>query len=268
MRLADSAPFATAAWRLTLASAIVLPLALLFDRRAFAALEARTIAIIAAAGLLLAGHFATWITSLAYTSIANSVLLVTTAPVWVGLIGALTGALRLSRTMWLAVALSVAGSIVIGWGSTRLGTATLKGDLLAVAGAICLGAYLLVAQRAQRDLGFLPYVALVYSSAAAFLWLGALATGTEMSGFSPNTWLALIGIALVSQLLGHSGYNWSLRHLNPDIVAVSFLGEPILASVLGLLFFREPVPGATIAGGVLVLAAIVIAARVASRQET
>lgn len=261
VRLAESAPFATAAWRLTLASAVVVPLALLFDRRAFAALDAKLFGLVGAAGLLLAGHFATWITSLAYTSISNSVVLVTTAPVWVGIIGALTGTLVLTRRMWVAVVLSVLGSIVIGWGSARLGMATLKGDLLALAGGVCIGGYLLLAQHAQRRLTFLPFVALVYASAAAFLWIGALATGTVMSGFSAGTWWALIGIALVSQVIGHSGYNWSLRHLNPDIVAVTLLGEPILASILGLVFFREAIPGATLAGGVLVLAAIVLAAR-------
>lgn len=261
VRLADSAPLATAAWRLTLASAVVVPLALLFDRRALARLDARSLRLVAAAGLLLAGHFATWIASLQFTSIGNSVVLVTTAPVWVGIIGAITGTLALSRRMWFAVALSVLGSVVIGWGSARLGTATLKGDLLALAGAVCLGGYLLLAQRVQRTLTFLPFVALVYASAAAYLWIGAVATGTVMVGFSAGTWWALIGIALVSQVIGHSGYNWSLRHLTPDIVAVTLLGEPILASLLGLLFFREAIPPTTLAGGALVLAAIVLAAR-------
>jgi drug/metabolite transporter (DMT)-like permease len=266
VRLADSAPFATAAWRLTLASFVVVPLALVFDRPAFTGLDRRLLTLIAGAGLLLAGHFATWITSLQYTSIGNSVVLVTTAPVWVGIIGALTGTLALTRRMWLAVALSVLGSIVIGWGSARLGTATLRGDLLALVGAVCLGGYLLLAQRVQRKLTFLPFVALVYASAAAFLWIGALATGTTLSGFDAGTWWALIGIALVSQVIGHSGYNWSLRHLNPDIVSVTLLGEPILASLLGLLFFREAIPPTTLAGGALVLAAIVIAAH-ATREE-
>lgn len=263
VRVADAAPLAIAAWRLTLATAVVLPVALFVQRRAFARLEVRTVALIAVAGLLLAGHFATWITSLRYTSIANSVVLVATAPVWVGLIGAATGALQLSRRMWFAVVLSVAGSTVIGWGSANLGAETLKGDLLAIAGAVCIGGYLLLAQRIQRTLPFLPFVALIYGAAAAFLWIAALASATPMRGFEVGTWWALIGIALVSQVIGHSGYNWSLRHLNPDLVAVTLLGEPIIASLLGLLFFAEPIAGMTLLGGVLILGAIVIATRTA-----
>ncbi len=265
VRLADASPLAIAAWRLTLASALVVPLALLVERRAFGRLDRRLLVSIAAAGLLLAGHFATWITSLAYTSIANSVVLVATVPVWVGIIGVATGVLRLSRAMWLAISLSVVGSAVIGWGSARLGAGTLRGDLLAVAGAICMGGYLLLAQRIQRTLPFLPFVAVIYATAAAFLWIAALASGARLGGFAPATWWALVGIALVSQVIGHSSYNWSLRHLNPDLVSVTLLGEPILASLLGLLFFAEPIAAMTLAGGALVLLAILIAARAPRR---
>ena len=82
-----------------------------------------------------------------------------------------------------------------------------------------------------------------------------------MRGFGVATWGALIGIALVSQVIGHSGYNWSLRHLRPDFVAVTLLAEPIVASVLGLILFREAIPPATLAGGAIILAAIAMAAR-------
>jgi drug/metabolite transporter (DMT)-like permease len=261
VRLANAPPLAVAAWRLALATAIVLPIAWYFERAALRTIDRHTLRLTILAAALLAGHFATWIASLAHTSIANSVVLVTTAPVWVALIGLVTGVLRLGRAMWIAVALSVAGSVVIGWGSARLGAATLKGDLLAVAGAICLAGYLLLAQRIQRQLAFLPYVALVYAIAAAWLWIAVLATGTPAFELPPRTWAALAGIALVSQVIGHSGYNWSLRHLKPDFVAVTLLGEPILASLLGLLFFSETIPAATLLGGALILAAIVIGSR-------
>jgi drug/metabolite transporter (DMT)-like permease len=261
VRLAEAPSLAIAAWRLTLATAVVLPIAWALERRALLHIDRRTLLLAAVSGGLLAGHFATWIASLSYTSISNSVVLVTTAPVWVALIGLATGALRLTRGMWLAVGLSLAGSLVIGWGSARVGSMTLKGDLLALAGAIFLAGYLLLAQRVQRRLAFLAYVALAYGFAAAWLWLAALIAGTPMAGFDGKTWGSLIGIALVSQVIGHSGYNWSLRHLSPDFVAVTLLGEPILASLLGLLFFAEPIPRATLMGGCLVLGAIAMASR-------
>ena len=262
VRLAtDAEPLAIAAWRLTLATAIVLPILWTRAVPEWRVLNARTLWLILAASALLAGHFATWITSLDFTSIANSVVLVSTAPLWVAVIGRLTGILRLSPLMTWAVALSVIGAVVIGWGSARIGFSTLRGDLLALAGAACMGAYLLVAQRVQRTLEFAPYVGLVYGVTALLLWVTCLAAGTPVRGFSAGTWWALVGIALVSQVIGHSGYNWSLRHLRPDFVAVTLLAEPIVASVLGLILFQEAIPAMTLAGGAIILAAIAMAAR-------
>jgi drug/metabolite transporter (DMT)-like permease len=261
VRLADGAePLAIAAWRLTLATGIVLPLVLARARNGFASLTRRELVLTLAAGALLAGHFATWISSLKFTSISNSVLLVSTAPVWVAVIGRITGTVQLSRLMGVAIGLSILGSVIIAGGNAAIGTGTLRGDLLALLGAICMGAYLLAAQRVQRSVAFGPYVALVYASTAVWLWIAALATGTHMSGFDARTWSALAGIAVVSQVIGHSGYNYSLRQLKPEFVAVTLLGEPILASLLGWFLFREPVPAATLGGGVLVLAAIMLAA--------
>jgi drug/metabolite transporter (DMT)-like permease len=124
-----------------------------------------------------------------------------------------------------------------------------------------MGSYLLIAQRIQRTVDFGPYVAIVYGMAAAFLWAAALLSGTPVRGFNVTTWAALLGIAAISQVIGHSGYNWSLRHLRPDFVAVTLLGEPVLASLLGLLLFDEAIPAATLAGGAIILAAIAMAAR-------
>jgi drug/metabolite transporter (DMT)-like permease len=267
VRLASAAPpLAIAAWRLTLASAIVLPIVLSAQRGAFHGVGARDLLLTIGAGGLLAAHFATWISSLQYTSISNSVLLVSTAPAWVAVIGGLSGTVKLSRLMTIAILLSLVGSAIIASGSLAIGRETLSGDLLALVGAVCMGAYLLTAQRAQRSLSFGAYVVLVYVSTAAWLWIAALASGTRMTGFETRTWWALAGIALVSQVIGHSGYNFSLRQLKPEFVAVTLLGEPIVASLLGLVLFGEPVRGATLAGGVLVLAAILLAAK-AQRTE-
>jgi drug/metabolite transporter (DMT)-like permease len=262
VRLASEAqPLAIAAWRLTLASAIVLPIVLIAQRGVFRGISVRDLILTLGAGGLLAAHFASWISSLQYTSISNSVLLVSTAPVWVAVIGRLTGTVKLSALMTAAILISLVGSAIIASGSLAIGRETLSGDLLALVGAVCMGAYLLTAQRVQRHLSFGAYIALVYVSTAAWLWIAALASGTRMTGFETRTWWALAGIALVSQVIGHSGYNFSLRQLKPEFVAVTLLGEPIIASLLGLVLFHEPVRTPTLWGGVLVLGAILLAAR-------
>jgi drug/metabolite transporter (DMT)-like permease len=258
VRLAAAPPIAVAAWRTLLASLVVVPAAALLGKaRPDARLLDWCLAIIA--GGLLALHFAFWITSLSYTSIANSVLLVNTAPVWVALFALLIGRDLPGRWQWLAIGLSLAGAGIIASGSVGAGQGGWLGDTLAVGGAVAMAGYMLLARAAQRGLPFLPYVATAYGSAAAVLWIAVALTDVQWHGFTSKTWLALGALALVSQLIGHSGYNWSLRHLRTPMVAVALLGEPVLASILGWLVFGEALTPRTLAGGVLVLGAIALA---------
>lgn len=262
VRLADAEPLAIAAWRVAIASAVVVPAALAFGRRGFA--DPRTEGLALLAGTLLALHFATWIASLSYTTVAQSVVLVTTAPLWVAVFGRILGMQAPGSTPWLPIALCVAGAAVVAAApAAGAGTASHPawGNALALAGAACMGGYLLAARAAQQQLDFLGFVARSYGTAAVVLSLAVLASGTPASGFDAQTWAALAALALVAQLIGHGGTNWSLRHLGPAFVSVVLVAEPVLASVLAWAILGEPVTPAVVAGGVLVLAGIVLAAR-------
>ena len=161
---------------------------------------------------------------------------------------------------WLAVALGIAGAVVIAApGGGEPGT--LLGNLLAVGGAVAMAGYLLLAREAQRGLPYLPYVAVAYGCAAVVLWVSVLWSGTTWQGFTAGTWAALVAMAVVSQLVGHGGYNWSLRHLNPAFVSIALTGEPVLASLLAWWLLDEPLTLRIAAGGALVLAAVLVAAR-------
>jgi drug/metabolite transporter (DMT)-like permease len=217
------------------------------------------VALAIGAGGLLAVHFATWITSLDYTSIARSVLLVSTAPIWVAVIQFVIGRGIPARATIIALVCVTAGAAVVSSGG-GVGDAGLGGDLLAIAGAIAMAGYLLLSRAAQAALSFRFYLGIAYGSAAALLWLAVWVTQTRAAGFDATTWWALAGMALVSQLIGHSGYNWSLRHLNPLFVAVVLIGEPVLASCLGWWLLGEELDWRTGAGGVLILAGIALSA--------
>ncbi|MBX3702767.1 MAG: DMT family transporter [Steroidobacteraceae bacterium] len=254
-RLADAAPLAIAAWRLGIACLVALPVAAMARP---AVLPGRALALAAGAGALLALHFATWIASLDYTTIARSVLLVSTAPVWVAVIEAALGRGIPARAMLAALAAAIAGAAIVG--SEGLGGAASTGDLLAVAGAMAMAGYLLLSRAAQATLPFRAYLGIAYGTAAALLWIAMLATGTQALGFGPGTWWALAGMAFVSQLIGHGGYNWALRHLAPLFVAIVLVGEPVLASLLGWWLLDEAPGWRTAAGGLLILAGIALAA--------
>lgn len=257
-RLADAAPFAIAAWRVGLAAIVVLPLAITAPRPLH--VHRSSWALAAGAGALLALHFATWIASLEYTTIARSVLLVSTSPIWVALFQYFAGRGAPSRSTVIALALAVAGAAIVSGGGGGGGGA-LTGDLLAVAGGIAMAGYLMLSREAQATLPFRIYLGIAYGVAAAILWIAVGITQTPAAGFDSTTWWALGGMAVVSQLIGHSGYNWSLRHLNPLFVSVVSVGEPVLASLLGWWLLHEALDWRTGAGGVLILAGIALATR-------
>jgi len=256
-RFADAAPLAIAAWRVGLAAIVVLPLAVLAPRRA--AVGPAPYAFASGAGALLALHFATWIASLDYTTIARSVLLVSTSPIWVAVIQLLMGRGLPPRSTLLALVLAFAGAVIVSGESMARGAA-IGGDLLAVAGGIAMAGYLLLSREAQTALAFRSYLGVAYGTAAVILWLAVLVTRTPATGFDARTWWALAGMAVISQLIGHSGYNWSLRHLNPLYVAVVSVGEPVLASLLGWWLIGEALDWRTGAGGALILAGIALGA--------
>ena len=257
-RLAAAPPLAIAAWRVGLALLVVLPLALTAGRPARASRAAYACAV--GAGALLAVHFATWIASLEHTTIARSVLLVSTSPIWVAVLQFLAGRGTPSRVTLAALALAIAGAAIVSSGGHG-GEGALLGDLLAVAGGIAMAGYFLLSRESQKELPFRTYLGIAYGTAGLLLWAAVLLTGTTASGYDPRTWWALAAMAAVSQLIGHSGYNWSLRHLNPLFVAVVSVGEPVLASVLGWWLLGEAVDWRTGAGGLLILAGIALAVR-------
>jgi drug/metabolite transporter (DMT)-like permease len=257
-RLAEAPPLAIAAWRVGLALIVVMPFAAAGIVGPGTSKRARALA--AGAGILLAAHFATWIASLEYTTVARSVLFVCTAPIWVALLEFLSGRGAPTRATLLALVLALAGTAVVSGGGHG-GTAALRGDLLALAGGVAMAGYFVLSRQAQAALPFGTYLGIAYGVAAAALWLAVLVADVPASGFDARTWWALAGMAAVSQLIGHSGYNWSLRHLSPLFVAVVAIGEPVLASALAWWILGEALDWRTGAGGVLILAAIAFATR-------
>jgi drug/metabolite transporter (DMT)-like permease len=267
---ADGVPsLAIAAWRLALAALVLAPVVLVRCLRELAALPPRDWGLAAASGAFLAAHFATWILSLEYTSVASSVALVTTNPVWIGIASWFVFRERLGQVMALAIALAIAGSAVIfladaGPASTA-GGAPFLGNLLALVGSLAVCGYLLIGRRLRRGMSLIAYVGIVYATAAVGLVLVALAAGAPLGGFAPASWLMLVALALGPQLLGHSSFNWALKYLSATLVALAVLGEPVGSTALAWLLLDEPVGPMKLAGMGLLLGGIFLAARAGAR---
>lgn len=199
-----------------------------------------------AAGAFLALHFAFWITSLEYTSVASSVALVATNPVWVAIVSHFVMRERVGKAGVLAVALTVFGSVVLGISGAMgrgvteiLAHTSLRGDVMALLGAVAASAYLLIGRQARNSMPLLRYLAIAYSSAAVLLLVVTASGGAAILGYPPRAYLMVLGLAVGPQLLGHGAFNYAVRRLSATVVAVAIVGEPIGSAVLAYLLLGE-----------------------------
>ncbi len=264
IRWSDSPPLVIAAFRLILATLIVLPFALARHKEEIRSLSRRDIFVMAGIGIFLGAHFGLWITSLKVqgVSVTSSVVLVTSHPIMVGALSHLVLKERISKTTAAGIGLGLVGVTLIGIGDYGLSTTTLGGDILALLGGVMVGVYLLAGRHFRQRISVLPYVLVVYSSAAIFLTSVAFATdGMRPGGELGRELLLFLLLAVVSQIGGHTVYNWALKYVTAPVVSVSFVGEPVGAALLALAFLGE-IPGSlVIAGAVAALAGIYITAR-------
>jgi drug/metabolite transporter (DMT)-like permease len=268
-----------AAYRLSLAALVLSLPALLRHRPELQSLNRREITLALFSGFFLALHFATWITSLEYTTVASSVVLVTTTPLWVALLSPVTIKEPLSRAVLVGMVLALIGGVIVGlsdtcrWSEAGLTCPPLAefvrgraffGDLLALSGAFMAAAYILIGRRLRSKMTLIPYIFVVYGFAAVVLVTIMLIAGQSPLGFPPQAygWFALL--ALVPQLFGHSTFNWALRYLSAAYVSIALLGEPIGSTVLAYFLLHETPTGLKIFGAILILAGIYVA----SRSET
>lgn len=245
-----------AGWRMTLAAAL-----LATALRATPGLEPgalrRELPGLLLAAACLAAHFATWTLSLYLIPVARSVLLVETQPVFVVLGAWWVLDERPSRRTLAFTAVAVAGAVVMVTGDADAARGDWRGDLLALAGAAALGAYVLVGRRLRGRLPVLHYTVPVYAAAGALLLLASAAGGETVLVGGGRVWTLFLALAVVPTLCGHTLFNWALRHVPAPVVSVAFLGEVPVASALAFVILSERPDTWTVIGGTIALAGIV-----------
>jgi drug/metabolite transporter (DMT)-like permease len=272
---------AIAALRLLLSTAVLVPVAVWRTQTALRAVSGRVWLLAGVSGVCLGLHFASWISSLDYTTITSSTVFVTTSPLFVAGLAAIFLREPISRATWVGLALAIAGSLVIALGDVcgassaacasafaEGGNRALIGNGLATLGALAVAAYLIVGRRLRATLDLLPYITLTYGAAGLTLLSAALITQTPLLGHSWAGYGWVLLLALIPQLLGHTSFNWALKQLPVTYVSVVTLGEPIGSTLLALAFLGE-FPGVwTLAGAAVILFGIGWAARTPSNQTT
>ncbi|WP_416674295.1 DMT family transporter [Egbenema bharatensis] len=255
-----------AASRLTLAALFLLPVWRNFRSTPF---QANALLFSSIAGFFLAVHFASWITSLAYTSIAASATLVTTNPIWVALISWLWFREQPTRLTIGGILLTLLGGVFVASGGldgSSMGSNPPLGNFLALLGSWSISLYFLLGREAQRrGLSISSHVALTYGVAAIVLLPLPLLFGTSYVGYPTQVYGWILLMAVFPQLIGHTSFNWAVRWMSPTLVTLTILAEPIGASVLGILVFQE-IPGWQVGVGAAVILLGVAIAAIGARQ--
>lgn len=255
----DANSLAIATYRLTFSGIILLIIAGSQLIREIARLDRKQHLLILLSGVFLALHFITWVTSLEYTSVAISTVLVTTTPIWVTFFSKLFLKLHVSVRFYIGLMLAMLGVGLIALNSKLNENVSFFGLFLAVAGAWMAAGYFVVNRELNKHMSTKTLVAVVYSVAALILLLVSLLARTQLGGFAMKTWVWLLLLAIIPQVLGHSGLNLSLRAIPTHIVTTALLAEPIFASIMAYLIFFEIPSKNTLAGAILILAGVLLA---------
>ncbi|MDZ7294518.1 MAG: DMT family transporter [candidate division KSB1 bacterium] len=269
IKLCAAPPLTIAAYRLSIAAGVFVAASLLKGGAVLRPFSPVQLRLALASGGFLCLHFATWITSLRHTSVASSVFLVQTAPIFVALGSYVVLREAPARLQVVGIGLAVLGGSIIASQDLSLGAMTVHGDLLAVAGALGAAGYWLAGRRLRVTIGILPYAAVVYSTAAVLLTALALLSGAPLWPYPAHTLVLLVLIALVPQVIGHTSFNYGLRFLSASVVSVLVLGEPVGATILAYLVLGESISAVKALGGIITLVGVYLTARAepAARAE-
>jgi len=279
----DGAPsIVIAAVRLLTASLLLTPIAFLQYKQKLFIISKRELGFLILSGLFLSIHFAAWITSLEYTSIASSVVLVTTTPLWVALFSPILLKEKNNAIIWIGLFLALLGSSLVALSNQcsfslanliqckGVGLSfernTLYGNFLALLGAWMAAGYMMVGRKVRSTLPLIKYIFFVYFFSAIFLLFIVVISGETLVGYSNQTYLWMFLLGLIPQLLGHSVFNWALGHLPAAFVSIALIGEPIGTILLAFIFLQETPNNLEYLGGLLILIGIFLISFLTSKK--
>lgn len=262
----DTPPLIIATYRLTIASVIIL---VFFRSKGykFRDIGKKDMILSVISGSVLALHFVTWFTSLKLTSVASSVVLVTTSPIFVGFFSYMFLKEKQGMAIIGGIILSFTGSIILalgdggGFGQLDFGGNAILGDMFAIIGAVAAAGYFMIGSKVRNNLNIVPYITITYTASAIFLIVVTLFSPYSFFGYKATSYLSMFMLAIIPQLIGHTSLNWALKHLKSSMVAISTLGEPIGSTILAFIFFGETIDKFQFFGIILIFVAIIMASR-------
>jgi len=263
----DAPALSIAFYRLLFTALLISPFVIFHKktRKELLSLPRSTLIIMCGIGIILAAHFALWITSLELTSVASSVILVTSHPLLVGPVSHFFLKERLSAVNTAGIILSVVGVIILVYGNYGFvsGLDTLEGNILAILGGIAAGLYILGGRKLRKTVSIGSYAFVVYIVGTVVLFIICLLFSAPVINLSLRDYGIIFLMAIVAGIFGHTLYNWSLKHIRASVASVVLLGEPIGSSLLAftLPWIQQIPSNYTIVGGMVILLGIYLTAR-------
>lgn len=237
---ASSAPaLIISTYRLAFTVLMIAPATMMKHREELKNIDRKSLLLCALSGMFLALHFATWITSIKYTSIASSAVLVNTHPIFIVVLAYFIFKDKVNKRALFSISLTLIGGIIISSGDSGLGSNVFLGDMLAVAGAAFVSFYMIIGRIMRKRLSVTAYTFIVYLSCTITLLLLDIITRTPLYPYALKDFAIFLGLALFCTILGHSIFNWALEHIKPTFLSVAILGEPVFATVWAALIFSE-----------------------------
>jgi drug/metabolite transporter (DMT)-like permease len=261
IRISNAHPFVIATYRMGITCIILLPLVIVKYRNEFSRIKRDELIFMGVIGLVLALHFGSWISSLGGTSVASSVILVTSHPLFVAIASHYLFKERLKTIGYFGITVAFSGIIILSIGDLGIGESNFRADILALVGSIAAGIYILGGRKARRSISLVPYVFIVYSICTGALLAACMVVSAPLYPLPREEYGLFLLMAVIPTILGHTMYNYALKYVKAQIVSVSLLGEPIGSTILAFVILNETPPQFSIVGGFLILPGIYLAYR-------
>ncbi|SEW32462.1 DMT family transporter [Natrinema salifodinae] len=279
VRWSEAPSVVKAFYRVLFATSMVAPFALR-DIDGIKTISVRDLGFAVVSGLALAAYFGSFFESLEWTSVAASVTLISTQPIFVGIGAAFLLNERLTSRMFVGMIVALVGAFTMSVGPLMVdpllgggnivevlaaafagSSAQLYGNAIAFGGALAGAIYTLTGRSLRQRLSLFVYTFIIYTVSTVALGGLAIGTGAQLLGYAPTEWVLFFAMALILDLFGQTVYNWALKYVKASVMSVSLLADPVAATILALVLLGEVPEVVMILGGVVVLVGIYLTNR-------
>ncbi|MBB6216761.1 drug/metabolite transporter (DMT)-like permease [Anaerosolibacter carboniphilus] len=239
IRMSEAPSLVIATYRMGFTVLLLLPFVIKNKKKELKTIDGKSLLTCFISGIFLALHFATWITSIRYTSIASSTVLVNTHTLFIAMGTLFILKEKVPKKAFISMGVTLFGSIIISLGDHSMGSNVLYGDILAILGAFFVAGYMMIGRIVRQSISVTTYTFVVYTSCTFTLLLLAMVTGTSLYPYPIKEWFIFLALAIFCTILGHSIFNWALAYIKPTFLSTAILGEPVFATLWALLLFQE-----------------------------